>query len=52
MSSRPLPRPIAAILMSLALVALVASYLPGVGPAIGGEGKHSKSSSTTWSCSS
>ena len=48
MSTRPLPRPIVAILTSLALVALVATYLP----AIGGEGKHSKSSSTTWSNSS
>jgi bla regulator protein blaR1 len=44
MSSRPVPRPIVAILASLALVALVASYLP----AIGGESKRS----TTWSSAS
>jgi hypothetical protein len=49
MSARPLPRPIAAILMSLPLVALIASSLPG--PAAGGEGKRSAGSTTTWSSS-
>lgn len=50
MSARPLPRPLAAILMSLPLVALVASSLPG--PVAAGESKRSGGSSTTWSSSS
>src|SRR6185503_16971832 len=47
MSARPLPRPIAAILLSLPLIALVVS--PPQGPVSAGEGK---GSTTTWSSSS
>lgn len=47
MSARPLPRPIAAILLSPPLIALVISAPPG--PVSAGEGKRS---TTTWSSSS